>query len=84
MNPLALLLPTVLLFVAGGAQDAAPAQECCFRNPNYQGVCRATPSEGKTCKDILEYLNTPNSSGKNFCNNTAIRGGWESVTCEKE
>jgi hypothetical protein len=44
-------------------------------------VCQVTPQEGETCPGILEYLNTPNSVGKNYCGDTTVRGGWQQTNC---
>ena len=67
------------LAVAGdaGQDDGA----CCLTNPAYAGVCRVVPSGDETCESILEYLNTPNSTGKGYCEHTTIRGGWRLVDC---
>jgi hypothetical protein len=46
------------------------------------GACQVQPGKNETCSSILEYLNNPQSAGKPYCNNTAIRGGWKSVPCE--
>jgi hypothetical protein len=63
-------------------EEQATAQ-CCFTHDRYQGNCVATPGEGETCESILEYLNTPGTVGKTYCNNTKWRGGWTQVNCEK-
>ena len=42
---------------------------------------QVTPQEGETCQSILDYLNTPNSAGKNYCGDTTIRGGWQQTSC---
>ena len=46
------------------------------------GTCEVEPAQDETCATILEYLNNPQSQGKNYCNSTSIRGGWKSVPCE--
>jgi hypothetical protein len=63
------------------AEDAKRAP-CCFTNPRYAGVCQVDPSEGETCASILAYLNNASSSGKSYCGNTDVRGGWAGVTCK--
>lgn len=84
-----LLLILITAFLLVGVQLIAedekqePAQ-CCYVNPNYQGVCSVSPSEGESCDEILVYLNTPLSVGKTYCGNTRIRGGWERVNCPEE
>ena len=81
-----LLLILITAFLLIGVQLIAddennePAQ-CCFVNPNYQGVCAVSPAEGESCDEILAYLNTPLSVGKTYCDNSRIRGGWERVNC---
>jgi hypothetical protein len=64
------------------AAQAKPAASCCFTHPGYTGTCEVQPAEGETCGSILDYLNNAMSQGKNYCNNTALRGGWKSVPCE--
>jgi hypothetical protein len=64
------------------ATEAKPP--CCFSNPSYSGTCQVNPGEGETCATILSYLNTPLSTGKSYCSNTDVRGGWKQETCEKE
>ena len=65
---------------AAGAVPAADAGgKCCYTNPAYTGVCQVTPQEGETCQAILDYLNTPNSAGKNYCG--TVRGGWQQTSC---
>lgn len=58
--------------------------ECCFVHPNYQGVCSVVPAEDETCDGILQYLNTPATVGKTYCDNSRIRGGWEQISCASE
>jgi hypothetical protein len=59
-----------------------PSAPCCFTNPSYAGTCAVRPIGDETCASILDYLNNPSSTGKNYCNATGIRGGWEPATCE--
>jgi hypothetical protein len=73
-----LVAGTVLLMGAG-----ATPKPCCFTNPRYSGVCAVQPGEGETCQSILDYLNNPQSQGKNYCGNTNVRGGWAQAICEK-
>jgi hypothetical protein len=70
----------VVAATLGAKADA----KCCFTNPAYTGVCEAVPSEGESCQSILDYLNTPNSSGKSYCGGTTIRGGWQQSTCNSD
>lgn len=55
---------------------------CCFTNRAFVGVCSVQPGEKESCASILEYLNDPQSQGKDYCGNTTIRGGWAQVDCE--
>lgn len=78
-------LVAVLMLV--GLAPAAPSEEppatrCCFTNPRYAGSCQVTPAKDETCDQILGYLNNPMSQGKSYCGGTAIRGGWQQVSCE--
>ncbi len=85
-----ILAVAVMLVVAGAVTAVASAAQgghngegdaCCFTNPQYAGICRVTPVEGETCESILAYLNNPMSSGKGYCSNTEIRGGWKTIDC---
>ena len=42
------------------------------------------PGEDESCGQILDYLNNSMSQGKSYCGNTTVRGGWQSVSCEKK
>jgi hypothetical protein len=63
------------------SQDSSP-RRCCYTNPRHSGTCEVTPAASETCEQVLEYLNNPNSQGKDYCGNTTIRGGWTIVACE--
>ena len=65
---------------AAPVQDSTQ-QKCCFTNTGYAGTCEVTPAKDETCGKILDYLNNPMSQGKDYCNSTATRGGWQSVAC---
>jgi len=39
------------------------------------------PKQDESCTSILAYLNDPTSSGKNYCDTTAARGGWQQASC---
>ena len=82
MRGLALLALCALW--AGEALAQAPVAKCCFTNAAYTGVCEVTPAKGESCSTILQYLNTPNSTGKNYCGGTAVRGGWSQASCSSE
>jgi hypothetical protein len=74
---------TILLLGMAPLEDEK--DKCCYTNSQgYQGVCVVTPGEGETCESILAYLNNPQSTGKTYCGNTKVRGGWKKVPCEKK
>jgi hypothetical protein len=82
-------MSTLALFVlsalwAGEALAKASVASCCFTNTAYTGACEVTPAKGESCKSILQYLNTPNSLGKTYCGNTAVRGGWTQASCSSK
>ena len=75
------------LAVLGGPPAATRAAEeapapCCFTNPRYSGVCEVQPAKGETCASVLDYLNNANASGKTYCQNTEVRGGWAEAKCK--
>ena len=77
-----ILLGLLVVFSAPAWETATdPESICCFTNPGFSGVCKVKPGEGETCKSILTYLNTPNSTGKAYCGGTNLRGGWKLVKC---
>jgi hypothetical protein len=81
-----MMLPVLLALAAAAAAGGAGATAgetppCCFTNSGYVGVCTVVPAEKETCADILAYLNNTFSTGKTYCNNTRLRGGWRSVPC---
>lgn len=74
-------LPCGMARTAAAVGEEKPS--CCFSNPSYSGTCQVKPVDDETCSTILSYLNTPLSTGKSYCSNTDIRGGWKQETCEK-
>jgi hypothetical protein len=67
----------------GGLTSAKePAKACCFNNPGFAGTCSVTPEHGENCGTILAYLNNPKATGKSYCGNTDLRGGWTRVACQ--
>jgi hypothetical protein len=67
---------------SGPGPQARSAVACCFTNARYVGTCEVEPAKNQTCAAILDYLNNPQSQGKDYCNSTTIRGGWQQVPCE--
>jgi len=84
MNVRALLCTAVFCFAAlfAGVVHAGDAKRCCFTNPRFAGVCSVTPGPEETCTTILAYLNDQTSTGRTYCGNTTVRGGWAQVNCE--
>jgi len=78
---LIVLVGTLVLVQPGASAAFDEAKPCCFDNDQYHGICKVYPSEGETCGDILAYLNNPMASGKTYCGNTQVRGGWRQVEC---
>ena len=90
-----LAMTAVALFVAlallAALQPASAAETqgqekvspCCFSNPSYDRICQVDPVGDETCDTILAYLNNPLSTGKTYCDNTKVRGGWIKVDCEQ-
>lgn len=79
---LAVVAAGVVLLAAGVPVAAEEIAPCCFSNERYAGTCAVVPGEKESCESILAYLNDPLSSGKSYCKNTSVRGGWELVECE--
>jgi hypothetical protein len=66
-----------------GSVFAGDGDKCCFTNPRFTGVCVVTPGPEETCATILAYLNDQTSTGRTYCGNTTVRGGWAQVSCEQ-
>lgn len=73
---------TLALLQANTSSATDQKKPCCFTNEKYSGVCKVIPTGNETCGDILAYLNNPMATGKDYCGNTHIRGGWKKVECE--
>ena len=67
-----------MLAVVGEPGDSGKELPCCFRHRSWSGQC-VVVAENEQCRDILLYLNDPRSSGKTYCRNTTLRGGWTQV-----
>jgi len=76
------LAPSALACASQAADGKDPRPHCCFTNARYVGTCEVEPAKNQTCAAILDYLNNPQSQGKDYCNNTTVRGGWQQVPCE--
>lgn len=77
---LVLAAPVAVVLLAGFGVEAE-AKQCCFTNPAFTGTCQVAIAEAEKCSAVLAYLNTPNTTGRNYCNNSEIRGGWTGVGC---
>jgi len=77
------LLALAGLAALGSTGQGTPKDEaeCCFTHPDFQGTCKVAPAPKETCANILEYLNQSGSTGKNYCNNSELRGRWKQVDC---
>lgn len=82
---LLLMLAAAVLYTgsAVGQDDPKPAP-CCFNHTGYPNPCKVIPAEDETCDSILEYLNTPGTGGKSYCNGSLLRGDWTAVDCNQE
>jgi hypothetical protein len=80
LGRLVLVVPVAAVVLAGIGGEAE-ARQCCFANPGFTGTCQVTVEKGEQCSAVLDYLNTPNTSGRSYCNSSEIRGGWTSVAC---
>jgi uncharacterized protein (TIGR02246 family) len=79
-------IPTILLGIAAAVVFAAPAEvvaeeSCCLNNFRFSGGCRVIVRGQETCQDVLSYLNSFQSVGRYYCDNTTIRGGWSLGDC---
>ncbi len=63
-------------------QDDQNTAPCCFAHEGYPNPCKVIPAKDETCESILEYLNTPGTGGKSYCNGSLLRGGWSAVDCD--
>jgi hypothetical protein len=78
-----MLAGAVALAAVAGAPAQAGSRACCLTNQAYTGVCKVTPEMGEDCTKVLEYLNTVNTTGRELCNHSEIRGGWALVKCSE-
>jgi uncharacterized protein (TIGR02246 family) len=76
----------LILVIAFAAALVAPAEAaaeeiCCLKNFRFSGGCRVIVRGQETCQNVLAYLNSFQSVGKYYCDNTTIRGGWSLGEC---
>jgi len=79
----ALLVALQPAAAADGQEQEMKPSPCCFSNPSYDRICQVQPAPDETCASILAYLNNPLSTGKTYCDNTRVRGGWVQVDCNQ-
>lgn len=60
---------------------AAADENCCLNNFRFAGGCMVVARGSETCASVLAYLNSFDSVGKYYCDNTIVRGGWTVSTC---
>jgi uncharacterized protein (TIGR02246 family) len=70
-----------IVVVTLSPQGAAADEQCCLNNYRFAGGCMVVARGSETCASVLSYLNNFDSVGKNFCNNTTVRGGWTLGEC---
>ena len=61
--------------------EVGAEERCCLNNFRYAGGCMVVVHGTETCQDVLSYLNSFQSVGKYYCDNTVIRGGWSLSDC---
>jgi uncharacterized protein (TIGR02246 family) len=79
-------LKTFVILAATAAVLATPTgvgaeERCCLNNFRFAGGCMVIVRGDETCQDVLGYLNSFQSVGKYYCDNTMIRGGWSLGSC---
>lgn len=78
MSLAAVVAAAISIFLPG---TAAADENCCFNNFRFAGGCMVVARGSETCSSILSYLNSFDSVGKYYCDNTTVRGGWTVTTC---
>jgi len=79
-------LKTLLLVTAIAVALVTPAEvqadeNCCLNNYRFAGGCMVVARGSETCGSVLGYLNSFQSVGKYYCDNTTVRGGWTLSDC---
>ncbi len=60
---------------------ATADENCCLNNYRFAGGCMVVARGSETCSSVQSYLNSFDSVGKYYCDNTTVRGGWTVTTC---
>ncbi len=76
LTVLSAIMVVTLVPLGAGADE-----NCCLNNYRFAGGCMVVARGSETCSSILSYLNSFDSVGKYYCDNTTIRGGWTVSTC---
>jgi uncharacterized protein (TIGR02246 family) len=76
-----LLIVTAITSGLIAATEVRADDRCCLNNFRFAGGCMVIVRGQETCQDVLSYLNSFQSVGKYYCDNTTIRGGWSLSEC---
>jgi hypothetical protein len=82
------ILALILLSYGAATAQQPTVAHCILTNITYAGRCHVyvdiAPDDNavNACTEVFSYLNDHSSSGKNYCQNTAIRGNWELLFVE--
>jgi uncharacterized protein (TIGR02246 family) len=76
-----LLLVTAIAVVLVAPAEVQADENCCLNNYRFAGGCMVVARGSETCESILGYLNSFQSVGKYYCDNTTVRGGWSLSDC---
>lgn len=76
LTVLSAIMVVTLVPLGAGADE-----NCCLNNYRFAGGCMVVARGSETCSSILSYLNSFDSVGMYYCDNTTIRGGWTVSTC---
>jgi ketosteroid isomerase-like protein len=76
-----MLIVAAMTVVFVAPADVQADDRCCLNNFRFAGGCMVIVRGQETCQDVLSYLNSFQSVGKYYCDNTMIRGGWSQSEC---
>ncbi len=76
-----IIIAAALILVSMPAVSSAD-ENCCFNNFRFAGGCMVVARGSETCAGIQNYLNSFDSVGKYYCDNTTVRGGWTFTVCD--
>ncbi len=78
---LRIFVAAALVAIAMPAPSSAD-ENCCFNNFRFAGGCMVVARGSESCTSIQSYLNSFDSVGKYYCDNTTVRGGWTLSDCQ--